>query len=146
MPSDPSSAWSRTESTCWSSAMRSGVITRRVRVAMSAGLHLLGLLDRLVDRADVHERALGQVVVLALDDLLEAAHGLGARDEHARRAGELLGHEERLREEALDAARAHDDALVVVGELLDAQDRDDVLQVGVALQDPLRLARDLVVL
>ena len=62
------------------------------------------------------------------------------------RAGEQLGDEERLREEALDLARPGDDELVLVGELVDAEDGDDVLQVLVALEDLLHLRRDVVVL
>ena len=58
---------------------------------------------------------------------------------HARRAGELLGHEERLRQEALDLARAADRQPVLVGQLLDPEDRDDVLQVLVALEHLLDL-------
>ena len=62
------------------------------------------------------------------------------------RARELLGDEVRLREEALDAARAGDDDLVLVRQLVHAEDRDDVLQVRVALEDLLHERRDLVVL
>ena len=69
------------------------------------------LLDGLVDGADHVEGLLRQGVVLALEDLLEAADGLGDRDVLAGRAGELLGDEERLGEEALDAAGAGDGAL-----------------------------------
>ncbi len=72
---------------------------------------------------------------LPCDDLLEAADRLGDRHVRARGAGELFGDEERLREEALDLARALDGQLVLVGELVDAEDRDDVLQLLVALQD-----------
>ena len=61
-------------------------------------------------------------------------------------AGELLGDRERLREEALDLARARNDHLVVVRELLHAEDRDDVLQVLVPLEDELHVARGAVVL
>src|ERR671931_497207 len=50
----------------------------------------------LVDAALEEERRLGDLVVLALDDLLEAADRLGGRDVLARRAGELLGAVERL--------------------------------------------------
>ena len=51
-----------------------------------------------------------------------------------RMPGEDLGHEHGLGEEALDAARARHGQLVLFGQLLDAQDGDDVLQVLVALQ------------
>ena len=55
--------------------------------------------------------------------------------------GELLGHVERLREEALDLARARHGQLVFVGQFVDAQNRDDVLQILVALQNLLHLLR-----
>ena len=66
----------------------------------------LGLLHGLVDSADHVEGLLGQLVVLALDDLVEPADGLGERDVLPGRAGERLGDEEGLREEALDLPRA----------------------------------------
>ena len=84
--------------------------------------------------------------MLAVDDLLKAPDRLLDFDVGARRPRELFGDEERLRQEALDPARALDGQLVLVGELVDAEDRDDVLQLGVALQDPLGLPRDRVVL
>src|SRR4051812_30930364 len=59
-------------------------------------LHLLADLDRLVDPADVHERLLGQRVVLAVADLLERPDRLGERRDVALLAGERLGHQERL--------------------------------------------------
>ena len=104
------------------------------------------LLHRLLDRADHVERLLGQVIVLAREDLLEALDRVLEADVLARLAGELLGHEVRLREEALDLAGAADDQLVLVRELVDAEDRDDVLQFLVALQDLLHAARGRVVL
>jgi len=80
--------------------------------------------------------------VLAVDDLLEAADRLGDRDVLSRRAGECLGDEERLRQEALDAARPADDQLVLVRQLVDTEDRDDVLQLLVALEDLLDAVGD----
>ncbi len=94
-----------------------------------------GRLDNLVDRALQEEGVLGHLVVFAVDDLLEAPDRLGDRHVGAGDAGELFGHEERLGEEALDLARPLDGQLVLVGELVDAEDRDDVLQLLVALQD-----------
>ena len=52
-------------------------------------------------------------------------------------AGELLGHVERLREELLDLAGAGHRELVFVGQFVDAQNGDDVLQILVALQHSL---------
>ena len=77
--------------------------------------------------------------MLALEDLLEAADRLGDRHVHAGGAGELLGDVERLRQEALELARAVDRQTVLVGQLVDAEDRDDVLQLAVALQHLLDL-------
>ena len=106
---------------------------------------LLRLRRRLLDGADVHERLVGQVVPLAVAELVEGADGVRARDVDAREAGELLGDEERLREEALDLAGAADDELVFFRQLVDAEDGDDVLQVAVALEDLLHPAGDAVV-
>src|SRR3546814_13203624 len=64
----------------------------------------------------------------------------------ARRAGEDFGDVERLRQEALDLARAGDGLLVVFRQLVHAEDRDDVLQFLVALQHALHVAGSVVVL
>src|ERR1041384_4018705 len=93
----------------------------------------------LVDAALHVEGALGEVVVLAVEDLAEASHRLAHRHVLAAATGELLGDEERLREEALDLACPGNRLLVLVGELVDAEDRDDVLQLLVALQHLLDL-------
>src|SRR5438093_1359765 len=58
---------------------------------------------------------------------------------------ELGGHEERLRQEALYPAGARHELLVLFGQLVHPEDRDDVLEVLVPLQDPLHLDRHLVV-
>src|SRR5437868_15144481 len=107
---------------------------------------LLAALDGLLDCAHHVERLLRQVVVLAVEDLCEAADRVLELHELARRAGELRSSEERLREIALDLARTLDDELVLVGELVDAEDGDDVLQVAVALQHLLHARRAPVVL
>src|SRR5918997_444588 len=105
-----------------------------------------GLLDSLIYVADEVEGLLGKLIVPTLDDLLERADRVLKLDKLALEAGELLGDEERLREEALEPARpAHDD-LVLLGELVDAEDGDDVLELFVALQDVLYLLGYLVVL
>src|SRR5688572_14741230 len=113
---------------------------------LADGGHRLGRLDGLLDAAHHVERLLGQVVVLALENLLEGADGVLERHELALAARELLADEERLRQHPLDAPRAGDDALVVFGQLFHAQDRDDVLQVLIALEDALAVAGDLVML
>src|SRR5262249_3395685 len=60
--------------------------------------------------------------------------------------GELSRNEEGLREELLDLTSAGDDQLVVFGEFVHAQDRDDILKIFVTLQDLLHVARYLIVL
>src|SRR5262245_1237273 len=103
---------------------------------------LLALLHRLLDGADHVEGGLRQVIVFSLAQTLEAANGVGELDEHTGRSGEDLGDVEGLREIALDLARACDGELVLFRQLVHAQDRDDVLQRLVALQDLLHLACD----
>src|SRR5690242_11799233 len=141
MPTSPSWAGKATKVASVSSTARSGVITLQWKMSFlaiesasrSAFRQLLGLGLRLLDRPDVHERLVREVVPLAVAQLVEGADRVLARGVVAGEAGELLGHVERLREEALDLARpAHDD-LVFLGQLVDAQDRDDVLEVLVAL-------------
>src|SRR5690348_12170452 len=107
MPIEPTSVRVETIPTSSSNVDPSGVRTStwngvRAMKLLVALLAARGL-DDVVDRALQEERRLRHVVVLAVDDLLEAADRLGDRHVGARRAGELLGHEERLREEALDA-------------------------------------------
>src|ERR1035437_57657 len=83
------------------------------------------------------ECLLGQAVVLAFDNFAEALDGIGELDVLALEAGELLGHVEGLGEELLNFARARHNQLVFVGEFVDTQNRDDVLQILVALQGAL---------
>src|SRR5690606_38115447 len=82
-------------------------------------LQRLRLLDGHLDVADVQERLLGQVVVLAVADRLEGGDGLLQRHEHARGSGELLGHEHVLRQEALQTPRPVHDDLVLFGQFVD---------------------------
>ena len=116
------------------------------RAAASAGRQPLGVLADVLDGAGEEEGLLRQRVGLALEDLLERRDRVLDRHVGARSAGEDLGHEERLAREALQPPRPGDGRLVVLGQLVDAEDRDDVLQVAVALQDALGLLGDLVVL
>src|SRR5689334_18982853 len=141
MPMLPTAVRVDSISTSSLKASPSGVRTSTVNGVRGIGL-ALGALDDLVDRALHEERRLRQVVVLAVEHLAERAYGLADRHVLARRAGELLGHVERLREEALDLARPLHELAVLVRELVDAEDRDDVLQLAVALQHALDLVGD----
>src|SRR5688572_23474123 len=121
--------------TMWSvSFVGSAMVIRYFVICYSLLLQCLRLRNRLVDRANEVERLLGQPVVLAFGDLLEAANRFIDRDVLAFEARELRRHEERLRQEALDPARARYRQLVLFRQLVDAENRDDVLQVLVALQ------------
>src|SRR3989344_2834846 len=91
------------------------------------------------------ELVFGDVVTVSLDDFLEAAHGIFTRDILARSSGESFGDVEWLREEALYLSGALHKKLVVVGELFDAENGDDILEVFVALYDALYLTCHVVV-
>src|SRR5688500_16678888 len=98
-----------------------------------------------VQTAAHEERLLRHVVVLAVRDLVERLDGLRDRDGRTLQTGELLGDVGVLREEPLDPAGPGDDDLVLLGQLVDTEDRDDVLQLLVALQDLLDPDRAVVV-
>src|SRR5947209_6220412 len=121
------------------------LITHHSSLSLSLACHACGLLARLFDCADHVEGLFGEVVVLAVNDLLEAAYGVGDFDELAFESGELRGDEEGLREEALNLSRARDYKLVLFRKLVESEDGDDVLQIFVALQDLLDGLRRVVV-
>src|SRR3989339_347555 len=68
-------------------------------------LNGLRLFDRFVNRADHVEGLFRQVVVFAVDDRLEVGDGVFQRNVLAGCTGKHFGHEEGLRQEALDLAR-----------------------------------------
>src|SRR3954447_7025782 len=148
MPTSPSMARAITMLASPTHTSRSGVTTWTSRLPAISALagEPLGVGLDVLDPAGHEERLLGQVVVLALGERLEGGDGLVERDVLALDAGELLGHEERLRQEALDAPGPGHGDLVLLRQLVDAQDRDDVLEVLVALQDLLGALSDVVVL
>src|SRR3954463_16089726 len=87
-------------------------------------LQFLGVALQVLEPTAHEERLLGEVVVLALADLLERLDGLLERDRRAGHAGELLRRVGVLRQEALDPARAVDAELVLLGQLVHAEDGD----------------------
>src|SRR5512142_372913 len=103
-PKPPRTPGARTSSTCTERTRRSGVTISSESGMASPHRQGLRLLHRLLDPAHHVEGALREVVVLALDDLLEAADGVRQLHVLALVPGELLRHEERLGEEALDLA------------------------------------------
>ena len=98
--------------------------------------------DGFVDAADVHKRLLGQRVVLAVTNLLEAADRFGQRRDIAGLVRERFGHDERLRQKPLDAAGPGHDLFVFFAEFVDAENGDDVLQFAIALENLLDAAGD----
>src|ERR1700730_12469780 len=117
--------------------------SRCLRCATSSRpLQVLGLLLHVLDPADHEEGLLGEVVVLTLGERLERRDRLVQRHEYPRLPGELLGDEHGMGQEPLDPPRALHGDPVLLGQLVDAQGRDDVLQLPVPLQDPLYLAGD----
>src|SRR4051794_2179527 len=102
MPSSPTSLRVDTMRTSPLQTSPSGVRTS-TSIMCSAATRVLpglgggfGVLEDLVDRALHVEGPLGEVVVLAVEDLAEAAHRLGDGHVLAAAAGELFGNEERL--------------------------------------------------
>ena len=85
------------------------------------------------------------MVQLAPQDGLEGAQGVLQLHEAALQPGEGLSHGEGLGEELLHPAGPLHRLLVVLAELLHAQDGDDVLELPVALQELLHRPGDLVV-
>src|ERR1043165_573049 len=95
-----------------------------------------------VVNAALHVEAIfGDGVVLAVENLLEAANGFHDRHLPTVASGERLRDAERLAEEALDLARAEDGDFVLGRELVEAEYRDDVLQILESLQHLLHTAR-----
>src|SRR5699024_7198096 len=109
-------------------------------------LDLAGLFHHIINGAHVEEGGLGVLVHLAVHDGGKALDGVLERDIDAGDAGELFGHVGGLGEEALDLAGPADRFLVLLAQLVHAQDGDDVLQLAVLLEDLLHLAGHAVVL
>src|SRR5690606_1874978 len=92
------------------------------------------------------EVTFSDVIEFAVENHLEAADSVLDRNVFAGRTGEHFGDVERLREETLDLAGAVNGELVLRGEFIETENRDDILQILVALEHALALTGDLVVL
>src|SRR5260370_4644953 len=145
-PSSPSAPVAMMNSTSPSNRLRSTLTTRSAYFNSSGLLHLLALRPRLFDGAHHVESLLAEVVVLALEDLGEAAHRVFDLHVLALTSRETLRDEVGLGQESLDLAGARHRLLVVFGKLLHAEDRNDVLQFLVALHDLFDALRRVVVL
>lgn len=108
--------------------------------------HLAGALAHVLNRGSIAECLLGQVIGLAVDNLGEGADGILDTDVDAGVASELLGNVEGLREELLNLTGTVDRKALLLGQLVHTQNGDDVLKVGVLLQELLNLDGDTVVL
>src|ERR1700754_1142010 len=106
----------------------------------------LGLRHRFLNGTDHVEGLLGKGIEFAAEDTLEPADGVLERDNLSVLAREHLRDVERLRQEALYLTSAEHDQLVFFRQLVHAQDRDDVLQLLVALKHSLHTASGVVVL
>src|SRR5271163_2753516 len=102
---------------------------------LELGAKALGLLGQVVQATDQEEGLLGHVVELPLAQAVERLDGFLQRHRRTRLAGELFGRHHVLREEPLDAPGPVDQLLVLFRQLVDTEDRNDVLKVLVALQD-----------
>ena len=85
----------------------------------------LTLLHCLFDSSHHVEGLFGQVIVLASQNFLEAAHGVFDLDKLARLAGEDLSNKEGLGQEALYLAGAGYSQFVVFAQLFHAQNGND---------------------
>src|SRR5882724_13658154 len=84
------------------------------------------------------------MIELAGHDALEAGDRVLELDVLAGEPGELLGHEEWLGKEPGDAPRPRDDELVLFAQLVHAQNRDDILERLVTLENALHPDSDVV--
>src|SRR6266566_630697 len=102
-PSSPSAPVAMMNSTSPSNRLRSTLTTRRgyFKSGRRGLLHLLALRPRLLDRTHHIEGLLGEVVVLALEDLGEAAHRVLDLYVLALTSGETLRDEVGLGPESL---------------------------------------------
>ena len=90
--------------------------------------HLLGLLEDGVDTTNHVEGHLGDLIVVAHEEAGEGVDGVVELDVVTSHASEDLGDLEGLGEELGDLAGAVDGELVLLGELVDTEDGNDVLE------------------
>src|SRR5215211_3112091 len=142
MPISPSTAGSVTISTTSEYTTAPGVTISSFKVSATSCPRSGHILD-----AALHvEIVFRNSIVLAVENLLEAAHGIGDRHLLAFTAREDLRDAERLAQEPLNLSRPIDGHLVVRRQLVDAENGDDVLQILEALQHLLDAARRLIML
>src|SRR5204863_9174465 len=79
-------------------------------------------------------RLFRDIVILPLHDFLEPFYRVGNFHVPSRATGELFRDVERLREETLDLTGARDGNLLIFTELINTENRNDVLQIFVRLE------------
>src|SRR3989338_6015284 len=104
------------------------------------------LLCNFVDTALHVESRLRFVIMFAIEYLSEPLYRVRERDVLSWLSGENFCDEERLREETLHFAGASDDELIFIREFVHAENRDDILEVLVPLQNLLNATRHAIVL
>src|SRR5699024_8994337 len=112
-------------------SMRSTETSSTVMSAMCLSLLLSQLLVRcfdVVQATQTVEGLLWVVVEFAVANALESVDGICQRHVRAWQAGELLCDEEVLAQEALNATCALNGDLVIFGQLVHTQNRDNILQ------------------
>src|SRR5690625_728596 len=119
-------------------SMRSTETSSTVMSAMCLSLLLSQLLVRcfdVVQATQAVEGLLWVVVEFAVANALESVDGICQRYVRAWQTGELLCDEEVLAQEALNATCALNGDLVLFGQLVHTQNRDNILQFLVLLQN-----------
>src|SRR4030095_6586660 len=107
---------------------------------------MISALPDLLDAALHVKVVFRDIVVLAVEDLLERAHRVPDRHLPSFASREHLRRAERLAEETLNLARTEDGLFVFWRQLVHPEDRDDVLEVLESLQHLLHAASGVVVL
>lgn len=98
---------------------------------------LICLFDNILDRTAVEESALGQIIMLAVDDLGETADCFRYGDVYALEAVEILGNMEGLGEEILYLPCTLYKQLILVRKLIHTHDCDNIHQLIIPLQNAL---------
>src|ERR1700733_10847230 len=118
---------------------------RRPKPTLRCCFHLLCRFQYFLDGALHVKSLLGDVIVFAFDDGFETLHCVGDFDVASCGPGELLGDVEGLRQEALNFSCARHSEFLIFAELVDAENRDDILQVFISLESLLYRLSDVVV-
>ena len=90
-------------------------------------VHTLCAGDYVVNASCIQETALRDIVMLTFKDLPEATDRLGQRNITSIHTGKLYCYEERLRQESLYLSCTADNQLVLLRQLIHAEDCDDIL-------------------